>query len=79
MITAAADLNTSNTPITTDAALKKALQLLDECHAVLAMAGDRRYTHTPNSAGAPRISSTRGLMHRIESFTDITRTFVLSQ
>lgn len=69
----------ANTPVTTDAALKKALQLLDECHAVLAMAGDRRYAHTPNGAGAPRISSTRGLMHRIESFTDLTRTFVLGQ
>jgi len=67
------------TPVTRDAALKKALQLLDECQAALSASGDRRYTYTPSSAGTARPSSTRSLMYRIESFADLTRTFVLGQ
>ena len=67
------------TPVTREAALKKALQLLDECQAALSASGDRRYAYTSSSASTPRPSSTRSLMYRIESFADLTRTFVLGE
>lgn len=77
MTTDTTDLSTSDTPVTRDAALKKALQLLDESQAALAASPDRRYTYTPSLASPPRSSTSRGLMYRIESFVDLTRTFVL--
>jgi hypothetical protein len=79
MTTDVASPNTAEHPVTRDAALRKAIQLLEECQAALAASGDRRYASTSNIPGAPRTSTTRGLMYRIESFVDLTSTFVLGQ
>jgi hypothetical protein len=64
-------LNTS-----VEAALKKALELLEEAQVALGTVGDRRYGY-PADARAVRPTSTRDLSHRISAFADVARTFVL--